>query len=152
GAVEGSGVLQESAENLHRDVARKEFSEDVFFVRLVFVNGATSPGRALGDDRRNELLRRRDLGDHRPEAREEQGADIELSGVEQRDDLLPDVPGVLELDLPDRSQINRFDDAARKLALELVEPFAANAEDLHVLAVSQQGVGAITGEACDRRV
>ena len=52
-------------------------------VRLVLVGHAVAPRRACArrDSRRDQLQRRRDLRDHRLEAREEQGADVELAGL-----------------------------------------------------------------------
>ena len=47
--VEGCHVLHQGAENLHRDVARQEFLEDVLLLRLVFVDRAGSIGRDVAE-------------------------------------------------------------------------------------------------------
>ena len=51
------------------------------------------------------------------------------AGFEQRHDLAPDRIGIIEPDLAHRAQVDRLDDAAFELALELVEALAADAEE-----------------------
>ena len=77
-AVERGGVLEQRAEDLHRDVARQQLGEDLVLVGLVFVGRAAGVVAAFAlEHRRDDLLRGRDLRDHRLEAREEQRADVE---------------------------------------------------------------------------
>ena len=53
-------------------------------LRLVFVDGAAGVAAGFGlERRRDDLQRRRDLADHRLEAREEQRGDVELALLEQ---------------------------------------------------------------------
>src|SRR6266850_7509833 len=76
-AIERCSVLQKRAEDLHRDVARQELRENLFFVRLILVDSRGSLAGCRFEHRWNDLLGGRDLGDHRLEAGEEQRADIE---------------------------------------------------------------------------
>src|SRR5579864_4083220 len=134
-AVERSGVLHQGAENLHRDIARQELGKNVLLIRLILVHGAAMLGGRRRKYRRDELLRGRYLGHDRFEPREEQGAHIEAAGVEPCHDVAADPIGMLEPDLAHRTQIDRLDDAAFVLPLELVKTLAADAEKLDVLAV-----------------
>src|SRR6202030_3226477 len=65
-AVERGVVFQQRAEDLHREVARQQPAQNFVFFRLVFVRcrRAGIGGGGL-HDQRNDLLRRRDLRDHR---------------------------------------------------------------------------------------
>src|SRR6202451_1734995 len=90
-AVERRRILDERAENLHREIARQKLLEDILFVRLDLIDRAAKSFGGIGlEHRRNDLLRGRDLRDHRSEARVEQRADVEFELVEQRDDLFGD--------------------------------------------------------------
>src|SRR6202030_585146 len=110
-AVERRCVLDERAENLHREIARQELFEDILFVGLELVDRAAQSFGGIGlEHRRNDLPRGRDLRDHRTEARVEQRADVEFEFVEQRDDLLRDHFGVLEPQGAHRTQIDQLDD------------------------------------------
>ena len=87
-------VFSSSARKICTAMLRGSSSvEDLVLVRLVFVGRrrAGIRGRRF-HHRRDDLLRGRDLRDHRLEARVEQRADVELAGLEQRDDLLGDRP------------------------------------------------------------
>src|SRR6201986_359747 len=81
-AVERSVVFQQRAENLHRQVARQQAAENFVFFRLVFVGSRRGTCGGLGivgfHDQRDDLLRGRDLRDHRLELGIEQRADVEF--------------------------------------------------------------------------
>src|SRR5690242_520571 len=66
-AVERGVVLEQRAEDLHGDVARQEAGEDLVLLRLVLIERSRAGigGRRL-DDKRNDLLRSRDLRDDGP--------------------------------------------------------------------------------------
>ena len=150
-AVERGVVLEQRAENLDRKVARQKTGEDLVLFRLVFV-GRRAHGSALLDNQRNDLLGGRDLRDHGLEARIEQRADVELTGVEPRQHLLGDVLGVDEAELTHAAQVEMLDDLLVELAAELLVALAADAEEFHFLALVHQGQSALAGEAHDRRV
>src|SRR5262245_40190409 len=73
-AVERSVIFQQRAEYLHRDVTRQKAREDFVFLRLVLVGSLGFACRLFLHDQRNDLLRRRNLRDHRLELRVEQRA------------------------------------------------------------------------------
>ena len=124
--------------------------QDVFGFRLEFIGRAAQRARRLGvEHRRYDLLRGRDLRDHRTEARVEQRADFEFEIVETRDDLFRDHLGVLETQRPCRAQVDHFDDLFLVKSLELIVALAADAEELDLLAVLHQRVGALAGEPHD---
>src|ERR1043165_6707060 len=109
-ALLGGGVFQERAEYLHRQVARQQLGEDVFLGRLVFVGRGSAILLIRLELRRDYLLRRRDLRDHRPETREEQRGDVESALVKQLDDLPGDHVGLLKADLLHAAQLDDLDD------------------------------------------
>src|SRR5580693_7643439 len=126
-AVERRCVLDERAENLHREIARQKLLEDILFVGLELVDRATQSCGGIGlEHRRNDLLRRRHLRDHRAEAGVEQRADVEFELVEQRDDLLGDHLGVLEPQHTYRAQVDQFDDLLGIEPAQLIVAFAAD--------------------------
>ena len=152
-AVERRRVLDERAENLHREIARQELFEDILFVRLELIDRAAQSFGGIGfEHRRNDLLRGRDLRDHRAEARVEQRADVEFELVEQRDDLLGDHFGVLEPQGAHRAQIDQFDDLLGIEPAQLIVTLAADAEEFDLFALGDQRVGALAGEPHDRGV
>src|SRR5579862_2575180 len=152
-AVERRGVLDQRAENLHREVARQKLLEDILFVRLELVDRAAQSRGGVGfEDRRNDLPSGRDLRDHRAEARIEQRADVELELVEQRDDLLRDHFGILEPQGAHRTQIDQLDDLLGIEPAQLIVALAADAEELDLFALGHQRVGALAGEPHDRGV
>src|ERR1700691_362055 len=91
-AVERGVVFQQCAKDLDRQITRQQAGQNLVFFRLVFVRCRRAGVRGLGfHHQRNDLLRGWDLRDHRLEARIEQRADVELAGLEARDDLVGDV-------------------------------------------------------------
>src|ERR1051326_2213177 len=152
-AVERGGVLQERAEDLHRDIARQQRVQDVLGLGLELVSRATERRAGIAVEQwRNDLLRGRDLGDHRAEAREEQGADVELEVIESRNDLVGDALGMLEAQRAGAAQIDQLDDLLGKLPAQLVITLAADAEELDLLAISRKRGGALAGGAHDRGI
>src|ERR1700682_4355196 len=152
-AVERRRVLDERAENLHREIARQKFLQDILFVGFELVDRAAQSFGAIGlEDRRDDLLRGRDLRDHRAETRVEQRADVEFELVEQRDDLIGDHLGVLEPQAAHRTQIDQFDDLLGIEPAQLIVTLAADAEEFDVLALGHQCIGALAGEPHDRGV
>src|SRR5919112_4932784 len=115
GALFGGGVLEQRAEDLHGEIARQERRQDLAFLGLVIVDrvGGTGAGLDLG---RDDLLRRRDLGDHRTEARVEQRRHVELSRVEAREHLLGDHVALLEAELAHGAQVDELNDLLGELA------------------------------------
>src|ERR1700754_4403080 len=73
-AVERGVVLQQRAEDLHRDIARQEAGEDLVLLGLVFVRGGRTVAALAFHDQRNDLVRGRELRDDRFESRVEQRA------------------------------------------------------------------------------
>src|ERR1700720_1189436 len=69
-AIERGVVFQQRTENLHRKIARQQVAQDLVFFRLIFIGcrRAGTRGRRF-HHQRNDLLRGRDLGDDRLEAR-----------------------------------------------------------------------------------
>src|SRR6185437_6384034 len=123
-AVERRVVLQQRAEDLHREIARQQAFQYFILFRLVFVSGCRSVGGGRFHHQRNDLLRGRDLGDHRFEARIEQRADVELAGIETSDHLPGNALGVAEAELADTAQIDILDDLLLELPAQLVETLA----------------------------
>src|SRR5690606_2183440 len=118
-----------------------EIAEDLARVGLVFVDRAVRPRILLGGSlglQRDELMRRRDLRDHRLELRIEQRADVELAGVEERNHLRRDRVGIGEADLLHLAQIDPVDDHRAEIAAQYVEALLADAEDLDRLALGQK--------------
>src|SRR5271166_5714000 len=152
-AVERGVVLEQSAENLHREIARQEAGQDLILFRLIFVGcGRAAIAGTLLDDQRNELLRGRHLGDHRLEARIEQGADVELAGIETCKHFLGDVVRMVEGELAHAAQIEMLDDLLLEQAAELLIALAADAEELDVFALGHQRQRALARKAHDRGV
>src|SRR6202451_2610144 len=152
-AVERRRILDERAENLHREIARQKLLEDILLVGLELVDRAAKSFGGIGfKHRRNDLLRGRDLRDHRSEARVEQRADVEFELVEQRDDLFGDHLGVVESQGAHRAQIDQFDDLLGIEPAQLIVTLAADAEEFDVLALGDQRIGALSGEPHDRGV
>src|SRR5580698_9625864 len=152
-AVERRRILDERAENLHREIARQKLLEDILLVGLELIDRAAKSCVGIDlEHRRNDLLRGRDLRDHRSEARVQQRADVEFELVEQRDDLLGDHLGVLEPQHTYRAQVDQFDDLLGIEPAQLIVAFAADAEEFDVLALGDQRVGALAGEPHDRGV
>src|SRR3990170_1497327 len=150
-AVEGGGILDQRAEDLHRHVARQKLGEDILLLRLVLV-GCAITLRPCRHERRDDLLGGRNLGHDRLEAREEQRADVEGALLVVRDHLLRDGLGVLELQGAHAAQVDCLDDLLFVLAAELLEPLAADAQELDLLALAAEHIGALAGKPHDRRV
>src|ERR1700733_3185875 len=138
-AVERGVVFQQRAEDLDRQIAREQAGQNLVFFRLIFVGRCRTGIRGLCfHHQRNDLLRGRNLRDHRLEARIEQRADVELAGLEPRDHLVRDVPGVDEAELTNRAQLDIFDDLLLEVAAQLLESLAADAEELDLFAFAHQ--------------
>jgi hypothetical protein len=103
----------------------------------------------LFEYRRNDLLRGGNLRDHGTEAREEQGADVELEFVEQRDDFFGDGFGVLEMQHAHRTKIDQFDDLLGKLPPQLVVTLATDAEEFDLFAFGGKRGGAFARQPHD---
>src|SRR6516164_3396379 len=101
--IEGSRILQQRAENLHGNVARQELDEDFVLIGFVFVDYAVIVAGVALEHGRNDLLRRRDLRNNRPESRKEQGADVECTLLVEPHNFFADVFGVLERKLANRA-------------------------------------------------
>src|SRR5262245_56918840 len=151
-AVERRRVPQERAEDLHRDGARQKLREDLGLLGLVFVDRAVVVAGLVRKHRRDDLLRGRDLRDDRPETREEQGADVERALLVEPHDLVADPFGILEGERADRAQLDVLDDLLLVEAAQLLVALAADAEELDLLALGHQRVGALACEPHDRRV
>ncbi len=104
------------------------------------------------DDQRDDLLRGRDLRDHRLEARIEQRADVEFAGIEARQHLFGDVLGIDEAELTYRAQIDVLDDLLVEGAAELLVALAADAEEFHFLALRDQRLRMFARKTHDRRI
>src|SRR6186713_2797385 len=133
-ALLGCSVLQQRAEHLHGDIARQQLVENVDLFGLVFIGRGRGLGGLAVEQRRDDLLRGRDLRDHRLEAREEQRRDVERALVEQRDDLVGDQLGLREPDIAHAALLDRLDDLRAEIAPQLLEALAADAEELDGLA------------------
>src|SRR5260221_12539398 len=83
-ALFGGGVFQQRAEDLGRDIAGQKFRENVFFLGLIFVNRATAAFLVVGKNRRNDLLRGRNLRNHGLVFGRDPSADIALALLESR--------------------------------------------------------------------
>ena len=70
----------------------------------------------------------------------------------QRDDLFGDHLGVLETQRARAAQIDHLDDLLAILPAQLIVALAADAEELDLLALAHQRVGALAGEPHDRGV
>src|SRR5665213_3289505 len=153
GAVERGVVFQQRAEDLHRQIARQQAGQNLVFFRLIFVRRRRAGIRGPGfDHQRNDLLRSRNLRDHRLEARIEQRADIELAGLEASDDLVRNVLGVDEAELANRAQLDVFDDLLFEVAAQLLKTLAADAEELDLFALVDQRQRALAGQPHDRGI
>src|SRR5262245_56909744 len=150
-ALLGRGIFQERAEHLHGDVARQQLGQDVELVRRVFIGRLRTILLFVRKGRRNDLLRRRNLRHHRLELREEQYADVERAVLEQVDDPVGEFLRVLERQRT-HAQFDHVDDLLFVLALELLEPLAADAQELDLLALVGERRGALAGEPHDCRV
>ncbi len=106
-------------------------------------------GRLRRDRGWDDLLRRRDLADHRAEAREKERGDVEGAIGEQAEDLRRDRLGMPEAELPDTPELDEVDDERRIEPLQLVEALLADAEDLHLLAVGEEAVHMLAGKPHD---
>src|SRR5262245_8960048 len=149
-AVERGGVLEQRAEDLHRDVARQQLGQDFLLLRLVLVAGAIA-GLTL-EDRGSDLGLGRKLRDHGFERGVEQHADVERAvGVEPQD-LVGNVLGVLEGERAYRTQLDVLDDLLLILAAQLLVALAADAEELDLLAFAGQRGGALARQPHDRRI
>src|SRR4029453_19094154 len=133
-------------------IARQQAGEDFVLFRLVFVRGRGAVRGLLFHDQRNDLLRGRDLRDHRLEARIKQRADVELAGLEARQHLLGDVLGVDEADLAYRTQVDVLDDLLLEGTAQLLCTLAADAEELDLFALADQRQRALARQADDRGV
>jgi hypothetical protein len=152
-AVERGVVLEQRPENLHRNVARQDVGEDLLLVGLVVVDHAA---RIIGgsglEHRRNDLLRGLNLRYHRLEAGEEQRADIERAlGVEPQD-AVRDLLRVHKFDGAERPQLDVLDDHRLELPPQHLVALAPDAEELDLLALRDERVGALAREPHDRRV
>ena len=105
-----------------------------------------------GELGRNQLLRGRNLRDHRLEAGVEQRADVELAALEQLDHLAGDRLRRLELDRANGAQIDHFQDLFFVRASKLVVALLADAQNFHRLALGRQSIGAIARQTHDRGV
>src|SRR5262249_26055367 len=143
---------EQRAEDLHRDVAREELGEDLVLVGLVLVDRAGIVAGLVREYRGNDLLRGRNLRDDGLEAREEQGADVERALLVEPHDLVADPFGILEGERADRAQLDVLDDLPLVEAAQLLIALAADAEELDLLALGRQRVGALAREPHDRRV
>src|SRR6185437_4723532 len=153
-AIERSVVFQQGAEDLHCEIARQQPGQNLVFFRLVLV-GRGRAGRVRGprlDHQRNDLLRGRDLRDHRLEARIEQRADVEFAGLETSNHLLRDILRVGEAELTDRTQLDILDDLLLEGPAELLKSLAADTEELDLLALVHQRQRALAGKAHDRGI
>ena len=111
-------------------------------------------GAAAGgvEHRRDDLLRGLNLRDHRFEAGEDQGADVERAlGIEPQD-AVGDLLGIGEAERAHRAQLDVLDDHPLVLALELLVALAPDAEELDLLALRDQRIGALARQPHDRRV
>ena len=90
--------------------------------------------------------------DHGFEARIEQRADIELAGLEARQNLFGNVFGIDEADLANRAQVDVLDDLLLEGSAELLVALAADAENLDLFALADQRLRALAGQAHDRRI
>src|SRR4029079_3989868 len=100
----------------------------------------------------NDLLRGRNLRNHRAEAREEQRADVEFEFIKTRDDLFGDALSVLEAQRPRAAQVDHLDDLARILPAQLIVALAADAEEFDFLALAYARRGALARKPHDRSV
>src|SRR5207237_9949084 len=94
----------------------------------------------------------RELRDQRVEARIEQGADVELAGLEARQNLFGNVFGIDEAELANRAQIDVLDDVLLEGAAELLVALAADAENLDLFALADQRQCALARQTHDRGI
>src|SRR5690242_10425583 len=151
-AVERGVVLKQRAEDLGGEIARKQRLENLVLFGLVFVGRRRRLAVLLLHFQRNELLGRWNLGDDRPEAGEEQRADVELACLETGNDLVCDVLGIVEAKLPHAAQIDVLDNLLLELPAQLIVAFAPDAEELDFLAFGHQLCGALARQTHDRGV
>src|SRR5262249_6009508 len=151
-AVERGGILEQRAENLHRNVARQKLEEDFVLIGLVFVDHAVAIAGAPLEHRGDDLLRRRGLRDDRLEARKEQGADVERTLLIEAQDLVADAFGVFEVERAHGAQLDVLDDLLFVEPAKLLVALAADAKELHLLAFRHQRIRPLAREADDRRI
>src|SRR5690606_36033288 len=101
----------------------------------------------LGQLGRDELMGRRLLRDDGLELAEVEGADVELAGVEQGEDLVRDLLGMRIADLPYASEIDPVDDQLAVVAAQDVVTLAADAQDFYRLAVLLQALDVLPRQA-----
>src|SRR4051794_38549850 len=133
-AIERGVVFQQRAEDLHRNIARQQAGEEFVLLGLVVVGRRRRVRRFFFHGQRNDLLRGRDLGDHRLELGVEQRADVEFAVVEAGQNLLCDILGIDEAELANATQIEMLDDLLVEQAAELLITLAADTEEFHFLA------------------
>src|SRR6185312_1351029 len=144
------GVFKKRAKYLHRKIARKKICENFLFFRFILVGCSRTCVGRLFEHRRNDLLRGRNLGDHRSEAREEQGADVEGALVEKRNYFLGDHVSLLESDRAHAAQFDRLDDQLAVEPAKLVVALAADTKDFDLFALRRQRISLLTRKAHDR--
>src|SRR5690606_24684901 len=115
--------------------ARKQPVEDFILLRFVLIGrrGAVAPSRVF-HRQRNDLLGGGNLRYDGLKAGIEQGADIELAGIESGQHFPCDVLGIDEAELTDRAQFDGLDDLLLEDATELLVAFSPDAEKLDLLA------------------
>src|SRR6185312_740183 len=135
-------VLQQRGEDLHREIARQQITQDLGFLWLELVDRAGSRAHGLiglGRRReRDELLLGDDLVDRRAEAIEDDRADVELAGLEERQQPVGDRLRLVESEARPAEIGAALDDEPGIVAAECVAPLAADGEDLHRLAGALQ--------------
>jgi len=90
-ALLGSGVFQERAEYLDRQIARQQVAEDFFFLRLVFIGSRWARFFATGSNTGGMTCSAVGICAITDLKREkEHGRDVEFVVVEARDDLVGD--------------------------------------------------------------
>src|ERR1700722_4047595 len=149
-AEEGRGILEQGAIDAHHDRARQQLSQYLGLIRFVMIHRQQLVLR--GELGRNQLLRGRNLRDHRLESGVEQRADVELAAFEQLDHLAGDRLRRLELDRANGAQIVHFQDMFFVRASKLVVALLAYAQNFPPLAWGRQSIGAIARQTHDRGV
>ncbi len=121
-------------------------------LRLVFVGRGRACVLLRLEHRRDDLLRGRNLRDHRPKAREEQRRDVEGALVEQRKNALRDGFRVCITDVAHRAQLDRLDDLLLIEPAQLLEALAADAQEFDGLALASEAIGVLARKPHDRRI